>query len=92
MARHDGYAGQGLGPILIARAFESALIVAASVATFALIVDAKNDALCSWYASLGFQSCVDQARTLFIVNETIRAYLQAIEAASVSTFEKTVRE
>lgn len=78
MARHDEYAGQGIGPILVARAFAIALEVAKKSATFALLVDAKNPALAAWYASLGFQPFTDAPLSLFILNRTMREYVDQL--------------
>ena len=81
MARDDSYAGSAVGAILVARAFEIALRLANDSGSIALVVDAKNDRLVSWYQELGFTAFVDSARTLFITNAAMSAYLTAIEAA-----------
>jgi GNAT superfamily N-acetyltransferase len=81
MARDDAYANQGLGPTLVARAFDAALAIAKASGSFALLVDAKNDPLVSWYESLGFTRLVDHPRGLFIMNATMAAYLEQIRAA-----------
>ncbi len=83
MARHDDYAGYGLGTILIARAFVAALTISETSGSFAMIVDAKNDMLVEWYSSLGFQPLIDLARTLFITNATMAVYLQRLREAGV---------
>jgi ribosomal protein S18 acetylase RimI-like enzyme len=81
MARDDAYADQGLGPILVARAFAIALAISDSSGSFALLVDAKNDRLVSWYEELGFRRLLDHPRSLFITNSTMRAYLTALRSA-----------
>jgi len=78
MARHDDYAGLDLGLIMVARAFSTALSIAEHTGSVALVVDAKNDALASWYAKAGFQSFPDTPRTLYIMNQTMAAYLDAM--------------
>jgi ribosomal protein S18 acetylase RimI-like enzyme len=80
MARHDAYAQQGVGPILIARAFAQTLTIAQSSGSFALIVDAKNDALAKWYERLGFTPFLDRPRQLFIPNGVMAAYLERMNA------------
>lgn len=80
MARDDSYHGSDIGTILVARAFYVALQVAELSGTVALVVDAKNDGLVSWYQDRGFISLLDASRTLFITNANMRAYLAAIES------------
>ena len=41
-----------------------------------MIVDAKNEILTAWYQTLGFERFVDRARTLFVTNATMAAYLR----------------
>lgn len=71
----------GLGPILVARAFSVALSIAKASGSFAMIVDAKNEALAAWYRRLGFQRLVDRSLTLFVTNTTMAAYLERLSAA-----------
>lgn len=78
MARHDDYAGIGLGSILIARAFARALAVAKQSGSFALVVDAKNGKLAKWYTDLGFRPLPGSPTTLLITNATMAAYLEAL--------------
>lgn len=80
MARDDSYRGRGVGPILVACAFSIALQIAEASGTIALIVDAKNDDLVSWYQDLGFTPLLEAARTLFITNDAMRANLTAVDA------------
>lgn len=82
-ARGDAYVDQGLGPILVARAFAIALAISESSGSFALLVDAKNDRLVSWYEKLGFRRLLDHPRSLFIMNSTMTAYLAALRGAGV---------
>lgn len=79
MARHDDYAGFDLGLILVARAFSIALAIAEHTGSVAMVVDAKNDALVGWYAAAGFLQFPDTPRTLYIVNQSMAAYLQALD-------------
>ncbi len=81
MARDDSYEGQGIGPILIARAFDVALRIANDSGSIALTVDAKNAGLVAWYEALGFKRFIDAELRLFITNEAMIAYLAAFENA-----------
>ncbi len=83
MARDDGYASQGLGTILVARAFAVALAISQTSGSFALVVDAKNDRLVSWYGKLGFKPLLDHPRALVIANDTMAAYLKRISDAGL---------
>ncbi len=79
MARDDRYPAMDLGTILVARAFETALLVERQSGTLALIVDAKNSKLAVWYKAHGFQSFEDNPLTLFITNQAMAAYIVAFE-------------
>lgn len=78
MARDDSYRDEGIGAILVARAFDIALRIASDSGSIALIVDAKNDRLVRWYQDLGFTPFPDAQRALFITNAAMAAYLEAI--------------
>ena len=86
MARHDDYAGLDLGLILVARAFSTALAIAEHTGSVAMVVDAKNDALVSWYAAAGFQSFPDTPRTLYMMNKSMAAYLDAMADKGVACY------
>jgi GNAT superfamily N-acetyltransferase len=79
MARHDDYAGEGVGPILVARALAVALSIAESSGSFAMLVDAKNERLAAWCEGLGFQRLLDRPLALFITNATMAAYLERLK-------------
>lgn len=79
MARDDSSRDEGIGAILVARAFDIALRIASDSGSIALIVDAKNDRLVSWYQELGFTPFADAPRVLFITNAAMEGYLDAIE-------------
>jgi ribosomal protein S18 acetylase RimI-like enzyme len=74
LARDDAYANRGIGPILLAHAFQVALAIATRSGSFAMLVDAKNDGLATWYERLGFQRLTDRRHTLVISNATMAAY------------------
>ena len=58
------YQGRGLGKALLADA--TLKVLAAAPASFALLVDAKNDHSVAFYKRHGFQPLTDLPRTLFL--------------------------
>ena len=78
MARDDRYAKLGLGPILLARAFEVALSVSAQSGSFALVVDAKNEQLAAWYVKHGLRPLPDTPLKLFITNTGMALILDSM--------------
>lgn len=58
--------GKGLGRLLLACAVERCIKVREEVASYALIVDAKDDTAKTFYEHYGFIPCVDQPRTLYL--------------------------
>jgi len=81
MARHDEYAGLGLGSILIVRAFSVALSIAEQSGSLALVVDAKNETLAAWYVSQGLRALPESPLTLFITNAQMAAFVEALTSA-----------
>ena len=66
--------GQGLGAALLADALARSL--AADIAAFAMIVDAKDAAAAAFYAHHGFLPFADSPGTLFLTLATARAALR----------------
>jgi GNAT superfamily N-acetyltransferase len=58
--------GKGLGRLLIGCAVERCLNAREEVASYALIVDAKDDNAKAFYEHYGFVPCVDRPRTLYL--------------------------
>lgn len=58
--------GHGLGRLLIGCAVERCLKAREEVASYALIVDAKDDTAKAFYEHYGFMPCVDQPHTLYL--------------------------
>lgn len=58
--------GRGLGRLLIGCAVERCVKAREEVASYALIVDAKDDGVKAFYEHYGFIACVDQPRTLYL--------------------------
>jgi GNAT superfamily N-acetyltransferase len=81
MARHDDYAEHDLGTILLGLAFEQHLRVAERSAALAMIVDAKNPRLATWYTERGFTRFPDQTSKLFVMNQSMSDFLARVRAA-----------
>jgi GNAT superfamily N-acetyltransferase len=64
LAIGEQFQGRGLGAALLADA--AARVIAADVAAFALLVDAKDDEAVSFYAHHGFEPFECEPRTLFL--------------------------
>jgi ribosomal protein S18 acetylase RimI-like enzyme len=78
LARDQRVRGQGVGELLLADAVRRILGAARSVAVFAIVVDAKDDAAVSFYRRFGFQSFPLQPRRLFLPTSTALAALDRL--------------
>lgn len=58
--------GKGIGRLLIGCAVERCLKAREEVASYALIVDAKDDRAKEFYQHYGFIPCLDRPRTLYL--------------------------
>ena len=58
--------GKGIGRLLIGCAVERCLKAREEVASFAMIVDAKDEGAKGFYEHYGFVPCTDQTRTLYL--------------------------
>lgn len=65
------YRGHGVGRTLLIDAMRRSLTHAASVASWAVVVDAKNDAAQEFYTRYGFLSLLDAPNRLFLPMATI---------------------
>ena len=70
LAVDQGARGQGLGAALLADALERS--AASQIASYALVVDAKDDGAVRFYTHFGFMTLANQPRTLFLPLATIR--------------------
>ena len=68
---------QGLGGQLLLAAGRRCLLASAEVGGVALLIDAKNDAVASWYGSYGALPLTDAPLTLLLPLATIEAALKA---------------
>jgi ribosomal protein S18 acetylase RimI-like enzyme len=76
LARHVRTRGQGVGELLLADAVTRVVAAARSVAAFAIVVDAKDDAVVAFYRAFGFIPFPSRPRRLFLLAETAASALQ----------------
>ena len=69
--------GQGLGGQLLLAAGRRCLLASAAVGGVALLIDAKNDRVASWYARYGAVPLLDTPLSLLLPLATIAAALKA---------------
>jgi ribosomal protein S18 acetylase RimI-like enzyme len=77
LARHVRARGQGVGELLLADAITRVLGVAQSVAAFAIVVDAKDDAAIAFYRTFGFIQFPSSPSRLFLPAKSAAAALEA---------------
>ena len=77
LARDNRVAGTGIGDLLVADAITRVLAAADSVATYAIVVDAKDDRGCAFYESHGFIPLPSRPKRLFLPTETAAAAVLA---------------
>jgi ribosomal protein S18 acetylase RimI-like enzyme len=75
LARDERVRGQRVGELLLADAVRRILGAARSVAVFAIVVDAKDDAAAAFYRRFGFQPFPLQPSRLFLLTSTALAAL-----------------
>jgi GNAT superfamily N-acetyltransferase len=76
LARDQRVRGQGVGELLLADAVRRVLGAARTVAVFAIVVDAKNDAAATFYRRFGFQPFPLHPKRLFLLTSTALAALR----------------
>jgi GNAT superfamily N-acetyltransferase len=77
LARHVRARGQGVGELLLADALTRVLGAAESVAAYAIVVDAKDDAAIAFYRTFGFVQFPATPNRLFLLAATAAAGLRA---------------
>jgi ribosomal protein S18 acetylase RimI-like enzyme len=75
LARSEAVRSQGVGELLLADAIKRILAADATLAIFAIVVDAMNDRAVEFYRSFGFVPLPDTSRRLFLLTSTARAAL-----------------
>jgi GNAT superfamily N-acetyltransferase len=73
LARHERARGCGVGELLVADAISRVLNAAATVAAYAIVVDAKNERATSFYESFGFVAFPSKKYRLFLLCDVGRA-------------------
>lgn len=71
LALDENHRGRGLGDFLLADAVTRSLAESRRVASWAVVVDAKDDAASAFYRAFGFIPFPDQPRRLFLPMETV---------------------
>jgi ribosomal protein S18 acetylase RimI-like enzyme len=78
LAREERVRGQGIGELLLADAVRRILSAARSMAVFAIVVDAKNEAAAEFYKSFGFVPFPSRPNRLFLLVSTAIAALSRL--------------
>jgi ribosomal protein S18 acetylase RimI-like enzyme len=71
LARSSAFSGQGIGEILLTDALKRGLASSKSIASWAVIVDAKDDRAVAFYKKYGFVEIPSTPGRLFLPMETI---------------------
>jgi L-amino acid N-acyltransferase YncA len=79
LARATSERGTGLGSLLLADAIKRVLAAASSIAAYAIVVDAKDDAGKHFYEAHGFIPLASRPRRLFLLTQVAAAALAAAE-------------
>lgn len=77
LARAERERGSGIGDLLLADAIKRVLAATASVASWAIVVDAKDEHGKRFYEAHGFTPLPSRPQRLFLTTETARAALAA---------------
>ena len=71
LAIDSGHQGRGLGETLLLDAARRLVRASATIAVYAMVVDAKNDRARAFYERYGFRAFVSMPRRLFLPLQTI---------------------
>jgi GNAT superfamily N-acetyltransferase len=77
LARSEAVRGRRVGELLLADAVKRVLGASASLAAYAIVVDAKNDRARAFYSAFGFVSFPESPQKLFLLTATAQAALTA---------------
>ena len=80
LAVDRGWQGQGIGGILLVHALRVAVTGADTIAAAVIEVDAKDDAVRSFYGHFGFRSLKDDPLHMVLPMETARTLVQSIRS------------
>jgi GNAT superfamily N-acetyltransferase len=76
LARGERARGRGVGELLLADAIRRVLGAGRSMAVFAIVVDAKDDKVVSFYENFGFRAFPNTPKRLFLLASTAAAALK----------------
>lgn len=68
--------GQGIGQRLMGFALQMALEFSQQVGLYAVVVDAKNEEACAFYAALGFTATLDDPLCMYLPVATLQKMMQ----------------
>ena len=80
LARDQSFKAQGLGRVLLADALQVALETSKTIASLAVLVDAKDEKARRFYSSFGFLSFPETANRLFIPMKTVQESVRQFQA------------
>jgi predicted GNAT family N-acyltransferase len=72
LARDQSFRGQGIGQLLLVEALKVSLAMSRQIASYAVLVDAKDEKAAQFYSNFGFTPFPDAANRLYLRMETIR--------------------
>lgn len=72
--------GKGIGVALLQHAMHLAASTAEKIGLYAVVVDAKNEAVASFYIRYGFQRFPDRSLSLFLTTDVLRRALRASQS------------
>lgn len=76
LARDERVKGQGMGDLLLADAIKRILAAGRTLAVFAIVVDAKDEAAARFYEAFGFRPFPSQPNRLFLLTSTAMLALE----------------
>jgi GNAT superfamily N-acetyltransferase len=71
LARHTAHRGTGAGDLLLVDALQRCLVISAQAASWAVVVEAKNDGGADFYKKFGFVALPSHPLKLFLPTSTI---------------------
>jgi len=78
LARDERVKGQGMGDLLLADAIKRILGAGRTLAVFAIVVDAKDEAAARFYEAFGFRPFPSQPNRLFLLTSTAALALERL--------------
>lgn len=82
LARDLSFYGKGMGELLLMDALRLSFVMSNQIASFAVLVDAKDDKAAGFYRGFGFVNFVDSPGRLFLPMKTVAALWPPAESDS----------